>query len=75
MIKQNVALENMMTDTRDKIDQIPGTVEQVLVRHLDQYGRRLSILQQNILNASSRQVQTMQQVVRFLSTANEMCSP
>ena len=57
------------------LHQIPGTVEQALVGHLDQYGRRFSTLQQDFLNASSQQIQAMQQVVRFLPTANQTCSP
>ena len=75
VLKQNFALRNLTIVNRDRIDQVPDTVEQALIKHLDLQGRRFSMLQQDVLNASSQQAQTMQQLVTFPSTANQSRSP
>ncbi len=65
-MKQNTMLENIATSSKEEIGRIPETVEQVLVKQLELLGRRWSTLQQDMLNASSKQIlQQLQQVVGF----------
>ena len=72
---QAVTLEEVAKVHRDTANKIPATIEQTLVKHLDLYGRRLSALQQDVLNTSSRHAQIMQDVVRFPYSAIQMHPP
>ena len=73
-LKQHVTLKNFTTTNRDMIERIPETVEQVLIKNLDSYGRCQYMLHQDVLDTSSQHTRMMQQVVRFLSIGTEIQS-
>ena len=70
-----VTSEEIAIVHRDTADQIPKTIEQTLIKHLNLYGRRLNQLHQDVLNTSSQHAAIMQEVVRYPIIATRMHWP
>lgn len=67
-MRQNVTLEEIATAHRNTAVQLPRT----LVNQFELHGRRLSALQQDVLDTSSRHAQMMQGVLDTSSRSAQM---
>ncbi|KAI9720839.1 MAG: hypothetical protein M1812_002678 [Candelaria pacifica] len=62
--KRIAALEDLMQAGKNRIDKIPERVEQALVKRLELYGDRSTVMHEDMLNASLQQTQMMQHMTQ-----------